>query len=254
LLGGDLAVSSRVGVGTTFTCELVVDPGDETELAKFEVRTRVVRLAPGQKRPRILIVDDEENNRALLNELLSRLDIDVVEATDGASAVELYGRQKPDLVLMDVKMPVMDGVEATGRIRRNEDGARVPIILLSASVLGEDQRNVLGTGGSEFIPKPFMEDAIWDALERHLGLAFVRSSPVPAAEREPSLPTRDDVDALGPETVQALREAAELGYVGRIPGILSSVSREKQHTARAITKLAQNLELDSLLRLLEKPL
>ena len=252
LLGGELTVKSEVGVGTTFTCQLRVQPGSEAEVRGTAHQGYVEGLAPGQRSPTILVVDDEENNRALLRDLLGKASIVVVEAVDGAQAVELYAARQPDLVLMDVKMPVMDGVEATRKIRATELGARVPIVMLSASVLGEHRADVLEAGGNEFIGKPFMADVIWSALERHLGLVLVRSAP--ASLRAPAArePDAREVSALGADTLQALRDAVELGYVGRIPAILASVGTEHRHVVAYLLKLAENLEVDALSRTLVK--
>jgi signal transduction histidine kinase/CheY-like chemotaxis protein len=251
LLGGELAVKSSLGAGTTFTLELPVEVAAQIDQASAEVvREWVVGLAPGQPRPTILVVDDEENNRAVLGEMLERAGIEVIQAMDGAGAVQSFAARKPDLVFMDVKMKGMDGVEATRRIRETPEGASVPIVLLSASVFQDDRTFVLSTGGTEFIPKPFMEATIFDAVERHLGVEFLKKPAVPAQASEQEQTTREDVAALGEEMVKSLRGAVELGYLGRVPAILESAGPEHQRTVVALSKLADNLEVDALLRLL----
>jgi signal transduction histidine kinase/CheY-like chemotaxis protein len=250
LLGGELAVRSQRGVGTTFVLELPLVAASSTELASAELaRDWVVGLAPGQRVPTVLVVDDEDNNRSVLEEMLGRAGIRVVHAADGAEAVNLFAAHRPDLVFMDVKMPGMDGVEATRRIRSTEVGATVPIVMLSASVFQDDRQSVLRTGGTEFIAKPYVEAEIWSALERHLGLELVRK-PAPAMPKDSPPLTRADVTALGPEAVAALQEAVELGYVGRVAAILASVPPGHERTVLALTKLADELELEALLRLL----
>jgi CheY-like chemotaxis protein len=154
---------------------------------------------------------------------------------------------------MDVKMPVMDGMDATKRIRSTEHGARVPIIMLSASVLSENRVDVLEAGGSEFIGKPFTEDAIWSALERHLGLVLVRGAPESIRASGASELTREELSAFGAETLQALRDAVELGYIGRIPAILTVLGPEHQRAVARLSRLAENLEVDALSRVLKKP-
>jgi signal transduction histidine kinase/DNA-binding NarL/FixJ family response regulator len=248
LLGGELAIRSQRGVGTTFVLELPLVAASSTELASAELaQDWVVGLAPGQRVPTVLVVDDEDNNRSVLEEMLGRVGIRVVQAADGAEAVDLFAAQRPELVFMDVKMPGMDGVEATRRVRSTEVGATVPIVMLSASVFEEDRQSVLRTGGTEFIAKPYVEAEIWSALERHLGLRLLRK-PGSATPKDSAPLTRAEVAALGPEAVAALREAVELGYVGRIAVILAAVPPGHERTVLALTKLADELELEALLR------
>ncbi len=251
LLGGELTVESELGRGTTFVLELPLTLGSESDADdNSELDHEIVTLAPGQRPIKVLVVDDEPNNRELLRDLLALARIEVVEAEDGSRASEVFALTKPDLVFMDVKMPGVNGVEATAQIRATPAGKSVPIIMLSASVFREERQSVLATGANDFITKPFKEATIWRALERHLGLHLVRkpSEPTPPPE---AAPTRATVAALGPDTVAALRDAVESGYLNRVQQILANVDVEHQQTAARILKLAENFEIEALLRLLE---
>ena len=210
----------------------------------------MIGLEPGQRRALILVVDDEADNRQLLRELLGAAGLEVADAPDGARSVELFSELQPDLVFMDVKMPVMDGVVATEKIRSSERGASVPIVLLSASVFDDQRASVLRTGATEFIAKPFREEAIWSALERHLGLRFQRRTHGPEPETPHAELTREEVAKLGAETVATLRESIALGYVQRIPALLEGTPPAQAAVARELSKLARDLEIDRLLRLL----
>jgi len=251
LLGGSLTVASELGVGTTFTLELPVELAAAAEVeALRSTEGHVIALAAGQRAPSILVVDDDENNRSVLSALLGRVGIATTEAADGSAAVVACRTARPDLVFMDVKMPLLDGVEATREIRRLEDGRRIPVVLVSASVFQDEQGSVLQSGADQFITKPFREDEIWAALEKHLGLAFVREAPAPPVSvRSPSL-TRADVQALGAETVGALKNAFELGYVARIPAILATAPAGHERAVRELSRLATELEIETLTKLL----
>jgi two-component system, sensor histidine kinase and response regulator len=253
LLGGELTLSSQPGKGSTFSLEVRVELGSLAQLVRSGADGRRVIALDGQERPTILIVDDQEDNRAFLRELLSGVGIAVVEAADGASAVARFSEARPDLVFMDVKMPGMDGVEATRRIRSLEYGAQVPIVMLSASVFNDDRSTVLHTGANEFIAKPFQVAEIWAALECYLHVQLLREAPAPLPQRPAADLTRLEVAALGATALTALREAMALGYVQRIPALLAGLGPEHQRTVAVLSKLAQELEIEALNELLQAP-
>src|SRR5207249_446648 len=114
-MGGDIRVRSRVGAGTIFEFDVKLSLANEVAVAREH--RRVIGLTPGQAPCRILVVDDTLENRLLLNELLSAVGFEVREAANGREAVEVWDEWRPHLVWMDMRMPVMDGREATRAIR-----------------------------------------------------------------------------------------------------------------------------------------
>jgi len=107
-----------------------------------------------EKKPRILIAEDFEENRTALKLILKHTGFDVIEAEDGQQAIEAVRREEPDLVLMDISLPVIDGLEATREIRSDEKFERLPIIVVSAHDSEEIRREAAEAGGSEYISKP----------------------------------------------------------------------------------------------------
>jgi len=212
-------------------------------------RARITGLSPGRPSPSVLVVDDEADQRELLRELLTELGLATFEAADAEAALRSIAERRPDLVFMDVRLPGMDGVEATRRIRATPSGKDLPIVIASASVLADEQGSALSTGANEFIHKPFREDEIWGALERHLGPIFEYAAPGDEA-RAPAPVERAEVLALGPSVLEQLRDAVELGYVGRVPAILAHVTTERRPTAQALERLAAAMELETLRRLI----
>jgi CheY-like chemotaxis protein len=215
-----------------------------------EARGRVVGLELGQEPPTILVVDDDPNNREALAQLLAGAGIEVIEAEDGARAVERFAQRKPRLVFMDMKMPVMDGAEATRRIRETEAGERVPIIILSASVLDGNGSGAPDVASDGFIAKPFHADDIWQALEQHLGLRLVwqRERTQPDASRH--VPTPAEVAALGVDTRRALRTALEAGYLDRVYALLADLGQEHAAVVASLSSLARAFEIEALIELL----
>lgn len=108
-----------------------------------------------EKKSRILIAEDFEENRTALTLILKYAGFDVIEVEDGRKAIEAVRLEEPDLVLMDVTLPVMDGLQATREIRSDEKFERLPIIILSAHDNDEIRREAAEAGGSEYLSKPF---------------------------------------------------------------------------------------------------
>ena len=116
---------------------------------------------------RILIVEDTEYNRDLLMQLLEE-DYETLAAGDGAAGVEMAARERPDLVLMDMSLPVIDGWEATRRIKADSALKAIPIIALTAHAMQGDEEKALAAGCDDYLTKPIDEDLLFSKLRRHL--------------------------------------------------------------------------------------
>ena len=125
MMGGDITVRSDVGKGSTFKFDILVDLADRAEIETEKPVRRVIGLEPGQPAYRTLVVEDNPGNRALIVKLLRFAGFEVHEAVNGQEAIEQYEKRQPDLIWMDMRMPVMDGYEATRRIREREKQLRV---------------------------------------------------------------------------------------------------------------------------------
>lgn len=194
LMGGDLTVTSCLGAGSVFRLETPVQEVSAPVGSEREAAPRIVGLRQGQAIPRVLVVEDGEENRALLVRLLERAGFDVREAVNGQEAVALFGEFRPAVVFMDIRMPVMDGVEATRWIRMGEGGDSAAIIALSAHGLLEERERVLASGFDAFVSKPYRAREIFDVMARHLGLEYLyedgAGAHVPAESGPPVTPAR----------------------------------------------------------------
>ncbi len=130
-------------------------------------------------RKRILVVEDNEDNRRILLYRLKKIgEFDIVEADNGEVAVAAVEAEPPDLIFMDLKMPVMDGWEATRRIRALEIGREIPIIALTAQAMAGDEQKALANGCTDYLAKPVVDpDSVREKLERHLGAADEGDTP-----------------------------------------------------------------------------
>ncbi|MBM0745589.1 response regulator (plasmid) [Phormidium sp. CLA17] len=164
LMGGDITANSVLGRGATFAFEINVGLGNPAEIAGQQPLRRVIGLAPGQPKYRILVVDDRWVNRQLLLRFLEPIGFEVRDAENGQQAVALWEAWQPHLIWMDMRMPVMDGYEATRYIKAQLQGQATVIIAITASVLDEERAIVLAAGCDDFVRKPVWEDIVFEKI------------------------------------------------------------------------------------------
>ncbi|MDY7023286.1 MAG: ATP-binding protein [Cyanobacteriota bacterium] len=171
LMGGEITLQSQVNQGTTVKFNIVADIVEKADEEAQQSKRRIIALAPNQPHYRILIADDREINRKLLIKLLSPLGFELKEATNGAEAVELSQRWHPHLIWMDMRMPVMDGVEATRQIKTISP--EIKIIALTASIIEEERIAFIREGCDDFLRKPFREHDIFNKMVKQIGVSYL---------------------------------------------------------------------------------
>jgi CheY-like chemotaxis protein len=183
LMGGAIAVTSEAGKGSTFWFELVLPVATSVPANLPLLRTIIGYEGPRRK---LLIVDDVRQNRAMLIDLLQALDFVVDSANDGLECLAMLDSFKPELIVMDVMMPEVDGNETTRRIRRLPQWRTMPIIALSASASREDEQASLEAGADIFLAKPVDHDVLLNAIGAQLSLDWKtrQSPPAPRAADE----------------------------------------------------------------------
>ena len=150
---------------------------------------------------KILAVDDEPDVRRLIQIKLKKAGFDVITAADGEEGVATAKAEKPDLILMDVMMPEMDGIEATMKIRRNETGAsHTPIIALTANVFSEDRERCLQAGMDDFVAKPIDSNKLRQQMVKWILHAPLQAQENEAMRSEIDLMSQETLDKLGQET------------------------------------------------------
>ncbi len=181
LMGGNIQVRSREGKGSLFWFELDL-PIARTVMTALPFQSNII----GYEGPRknVLIVDDVPQNRAMLMDALQPLGFAVFDARNGQECLELLDSVKPDLIVMDVMMPVMDGREAMRRIRRLPEFAGIPIIIVTASATSEDEAKSYAAGASAFLPKPIEHPLLLKAIGDQLSLTWISETPSQEAAEE----------------------------------------------------------------------
>jgi len=254
LLEGRITVTSTPGAGSIFHLELPVEQVAADALRATTLdQGRVVGLAPGQLAYRILIVEDEQANWLLLQHLLEHVGLHVRVAEDGAAGVDAYQEWHPHFIWMDCRMPVMDGLEATRRIRAQEGGTDVKIVALTASVFQEERDAILAAGMDDFVRKPYRPDEVFGCLTRQLGLQFLREETAATADYARQSPP--DLTALA-TLPTALRETLTAAMVSldaaMIAACVQQVAELQPALGDALRALTNRLEYTSILQALRR--
>ncbi|XHX79907.1 MAG: GAF domain-containing protein [Stenomitos frigidus ULC029] len=269
LMGGEITVTSALNQGSTFAFVIPVDYVDAISTPVPLPLETIVGLAAGQPNYRLLIAEDNVTNRYLLSEMLRIPGFELKSADNGQEAIELCKQWQPHLILMDWRMPVMDGVEATGRIKADAQTKQTVIIALTASALEEQRHAFLAAGCDDFISKPFQRQMLFSKIGQHLGVEYLYQ----ASDRHLAIPQResytrqqaehlvrtksskaDDLKltlATLPEAWRReLKRAALEGSDSRILELLEQLSPSQAASKASLIQLAENFQFDQVLTLI----
>jgi PAS domain S-box-containing protein len=250
LMQGDLVVESTPGKGSVFTFTF-----EAADAAIDTVPGRVAHpiptgIEPHQPAPKVLIVDDVQTNRDLLDELLSRLGFSTRTAASAEEAIVVHDEWQPDLVLMDLRMPGMGGLEGVRQLRQR--GSKAAVISVTASGMADTEGEARAAGVDAFVRKPYREGELLAAIGERLGVRYVYESLVP----QPSVRVRRDagerstlsqrLSRLPPALIEQLREAAIEGRAKRLESLADQVGQHSEDASAEIRALARDFQYDSL--------
>ena len=257
-MGGDISISSKVGTGTTFKFDLPLSLGEVTATEVVDNPRLVVGLAPDQPRYRILVVEDIKVNRMMLVKLLKTVGFEVGEAANGKEAVEMWESWSPDLIWMDMHMPVMDGFEATKRIKADPKGRNTPILALSASAFDRDRETILAAGCDDYLSKPFQEAVLFQKMADCLGVSYIYEETAVSQQRASSdkhsggsqeVLTPEGLAVMPAEWISRMHQAAKALDEGAILGLIEEIKPEHSSVACSLTDLVDNFRLDVIVDL-----
>lgn len=241
LMGGDIQVRSTLGQGSTFWLDLELPEVCQTTSSTQPIRPRAIAGYKGDRRT-VLVVDDKDFNRNVIAELLQPLGFTVIEASNGQEGLEQALDQRPDLVLVDLVMPMMDGFEMTRRLRQIPALQHVIVIAISASVFEFDQRMSQAAHCNAFLAKPVQESALLEQLQLHLALEWLYEP-----DRQPShLANSADLSLLLPAGIppaDELNQLLDLALMGDLKGVVEYTQRLEELTPQWATFATQLRQL-----------
>ena len=256
LMGGKLEATSILDEGSTFAFNIQVELINSSQVPVLLPRQQIKQIVPGQKHYRIAIVDDRETNRLVLVKLLQSVGFEPRTANNGLEAIALWQEWQPDLIWMDIRMPEMDGYEATRQIRSKLEGKKTIIIALTASAFEAQREKILAVGCDDFVPKPFSEQVIFEKLTQYLGIKFIYEAEVSnitpkATEEAAKSLSFSDLSILPSELVLKLNHAAIAVDAEEIEKLITQIPDSHQYIAQAISEMIAKYDFDSIIDLTE---
>jgi ligand-binding sensor domain-containing protein/signal transduction histidine kinase/CheY-like chemotaxis protein len=259
LMGGELLLVCEIGKGCKFSFQIKLP--ESKEVIQLETR-RAIGLEDGQPQYKILVVDDVQQNCELLEILLSSLGFLIKQASNGLEALDVWQNWLPNIVLMDLQMPVMNGYEAAKQIRAKEEANQLSpclIIAFTASVFDHTKESLLSNGINDIVVKPFREIEVLEKFTKHLSIKFkfeateevnLNNKNLPQEMKE-DLFTKERFLALPKTLIDRLEHALVVGDNKMAQQIIEEVAAQDKGLADKMNKMVKNLQIDELLNILD---
>ena len=252
LMGGDLTLTTQLGQGTTFRFDLPLVNADTVEAVPLQPQQRAIGLAEGQHY-RLLVVEDHRESRQLLVKMLETLGFEVQQAENGREAIDRWKSFDPHLIWMDLRMPVMDGYEATRQIRAQPQGGETVILALTASVFEDERPQAIAAGCNDFIRKPFREEELFAKMAHYLGVRYRYESidpiSIPAATPADLTAALLLIDRMPAQWRSQLHQAATQVDGEQILRSIDLIPPEYSPLAVAIADLMNHYRFDRIVEL-----
>lgn len=232
LMGGELNFRSDVGKGTKFQVRLFLPQmHQDAAVETLRLSNRVGYL--GQQR-RVLVVDNEQVDRELIVNILQPLGFEVSQAANGQECINHYQAFKPDVILMDLAMPIMDGWEASYIIRKSH-GSQLPIAIISANAYDKNLENAAGIESKDFIVKPVNVEDLLDWIGYRLGLEWVVNDPfqsiLDSQTNNQEAQEKDGMHVPSVQDLDTLLDLVSMGYIKGINAHLDKMANDENNAA-----------------------
>ncbi|GAB4348030.1 MAG: hypothetical protein OHK0047_42120 [Leptolyngbyaceae cyanobacterium] len=239
LMGGQIQVQSRLGEGSVFWIDLTVPVSGEWQATEAASEQKIVGIR-GQS-PQVLIVDDDANHRLLLTNLLQGVGCHTLEATDGNEGLQLAVEHCPDLILLDLAMPNMDGFELMLHLQSNPKIQSIPVVISSANVFESDRDRSLEAGAQSFLSKPLQVDELFNTIHSLLHVEWIYAGATPPEISSPiQKETANRQWVLPSQTIlQQLYHLAMMGDIPAIEKVLENLVEQDQQLAPFVVELSK---------------
>nr|WP_281182291.1 histidine kinase dimerization/phospho-acceptor domain-containing protein [Vibrio sonorensis] len=253
LMGGNIRFTSKLDEGTCFYFLTKVGTASEQQIPPVVSLPEISGLTKAYRGLKVLVADDVETNRIVIKEMLEPLGFHILEASNGRQAIDVFTRETPKLILMDLKMPVMDGFEAITKIRALPKGEQVTIFIVSASVLDTPQDIINANQVDSAISKPIDMRRLLEEINHHLDISFdyVNESEIQRGSTLPSDPV--SFVQLPDHIRDKIHHAALIGDTAQLQQISDMLANDSSREAKQLQQLIDNFDLAAILLHTKKP-
>ncbi|HEY9853702.1 MAG TPA: PAS domain S-box protein [Leptolyngbyaceae cyanobacterium] len=271
MMGGDIKVNSTLNVGSLFTFDILASvPENVEEQLSIEEDKKIIGLASNQQKYRILIVEDTPDSQILMSKLLKPIGFEVKEASNGLEGLKLWEKWQPHLIFMDMRMPIMDGYEATKQIRAKESQRNLKkakkssktnktvIIALTASAFEEQRQMIFSVGCNDLIRKPFSVKLLLERISQYLGVQYlyeqnqeIVNSPE-KIENINRLHLRNYLLQMPPEWIDQLYDAATECSDNMILELVEKIKSKNEVLSTTLANLAKNFLFETIIEIIEE--
>lgn len=251
LLDGDITLESDLGNGSNFTLlvPVRVDKSNDAATAGAKRTGRVIGLK-GSKQIRILIVDDNSDANELTGRFLSSIGFKIESAVDGEDALVVFYEFQPHMVLMDRRMPKMDGLEALRHIKSSDEGRHIPVVIITASVFDEDYKECMMGGADAFIRKPYLEEELLREISRLANVQYEYEYEDEEKKRNTTRPLKqEDLQAISGEVIKKITASILKGDLDELLSLFDQLHEVDEDVLASLKRMARAYKYDELLSL-----
>ncbi len=267
LMGGQLTVKSILDKGSVFSFYIACQLGNKSKV-NCSQKKPVKTIADGQSNYRILAVDDNWQSRLLIVRLLEQVGFEVQQAENGQQAIETWEQWQPDLILMDMRMPVMDGYSATKYIKQQSKANQTKIIALTASAFESKRTATLEAGCDDYLRKPFKENQLLAKIKEHLGVEYIyeessqclvksdRSIPQASlentSEERPDQLNSESLKCMPMKWLQQFKQAATELDETKLESLIKQIPEVYNYLVPPLSNLVNNFQFERIVELINK--
>ena len=251
LMGGDIQVIRDERSGTVFRLNVLAGAASNSAVPFKRTSRRVIGLESEQPDYRILVVDDSKTNRKIMQLLLEKVGFQVRGAENGQEAVDVWLDWQPDMIWMDLRMPIMNGYEATEKIKSHSSIQSPTIVALTASTFEEERSVFSASKYDDFVNKPFSENIIFDKIAQHLGVRYIYETTV-QPEKVKLESTADSLKIMSSQWLTEVEQAAASLDTDRLTILLQQIPVEHSDLKQVLQKQVDNFDFERIMSSVEQ--